>query len=50
VALGGTLGLAGIRNPRRQVRCADCPGGQLAGQPIDVVHARAPAVATADAS
>ena len=35
VALGGLLGLAGIRNPRRLVRCADCVGGQLAGQPID---------------
>ena len=35
VALGGVLGLAGIRNPRRVVRCADCPGGQLAGQPLD---------------
>jgi EmrB/QacA subfamily drug resistance transporter len=47
VALGGTLGLAGIRNPRREVRCEDCPGGQLAGQPIDVGRARAPAVAPA---
>ena len=35
VALGGVLGLAGIRNPRREVRCQDCPGGQLAGQPLD---------------
>jgi hypothetical protein len=35
VAVGGVLGLAGIRNPRRVVRCADCPGGQLAGQPRD---------------
>jgi len=34
VALGGLLGLAGIRNPRRAVRCADCAGGQLAGQPL----------------
>jgi EmrB/QacA subfamily drug resistance transporter len=33
VALGGLLGLAGIENPRRKVRCRDCPGGQLAGQP-----------------
>jgi len=33
VALGGILGLAGIRNPRRQVAAADCPGGQLAGHP-----------------
>ncbi|MHB8658011.1 MAG: MFS transporter [Solirubrobacteraceae bacterium] len=35
VALGGLLGLAGIRNPRRLVRCEDCSGGQLAGQPLD---------------
>ncbi|MGH2799052.1 MAG: MFS transporter, partial [Thermoleophilaceae bacterium] len=33
VALGGLLGLAGIRNPRRRVSAADCPGGQLAGHP-----------------
>jgi MFS family permease len=38
VALGGALGLAGIRNPRRVVRCADCPGGQLAGQPLDAAR------------
>jgi precorrin isomerase len=36
VALGGTLGLAGIRNPRRVVRCAECPGGAFAGGPRDV--------------
>ncbi len=36
VALGGLLGLAGIRNPRRPVRCADCAGGQFAGQPVEV--------------
>ena len=33
VALGGLLGLAGIRNPRRRVTAADCPGGQLVGHP-----------------
>jgi EmrB/QacA subfamily drug resistance transporter len=33
VALGGVLGLLGIRNPRRRVAAADCPGGQLAGHP-----------------
>jgi hypothetical protein len=36
VGLGGLLGLAGIRNPRRVVRCEECPGGQFAGQPVDV--------------
>jgi EmrB/QacA subfamily drug resistance transporter len=35
VALGGVLGLVGIRNPRRRVSAADCPGGQLAGHPRD---------------
>jgi hypothetical protein len=42
VALGGLLGLSGIRNLRRVVRSEDCAGGQLAGQPLDValLHAR----------
>jgi len=35
VALGGLLGLAGIRNPRRVVRSEDCAAGQFAGQPLD---------------
>jgi EmrB/QacA subfamily drug resistance transporter len=35
VAFGGVLGLLGIRNPRRRVDAADCPGGQLVGQPRD---------------
>jgi EmrB/QacA subfamily drug resistance transporter len=35
VAAGGVLALVGVRNPRRDVRCAECPGGQLAGQPHD---------------
>ena len=42
VALGGVLGLAGIRNPRRAVRCEDCPGGQFAGQPLDAALRQAP--------
>jgi EmrB/QacA subfamily drug resistance transporter len=33
VALGGILGLVGIRNPRRRVEAAGCPGGQFAGHP-----------------
>ena len=33
VGLGGVLGLAGIRNPRRAVSCEGCAGGQFAGQP-----------------
>jgi EmrB/QacA subfamily drug resistance transporter len=35
VVLGGLLGLAGIRNPRRVVRSQDCAAGQFAGQPLD---------------
>jgi hypothetical protein len=42
VALGGLLGLAGIRNPRRVVRCEDCAGGQLAGQPLDAARRQVP--------
>jgi hypothetical protein len=33
VALGGVLGLVGIRNPRREVSSEHCAGGQLAGVP-----------------
>ena len=44
VAVGGVLGLAGIRNPRRSVRCQDCPGGQFAGQPLDLARDRPPLV------
>ena len=42
VAIGGVLGLAGIRNPRRTVHCEECPGGQIAGQPLDAARERAP--------
>ena len=42
VALGGLLGLVGIRNPRREVRCADCSGGQFAGQPLDTGREQLP--------
>jgi EmrB/QacA subfamily drug resistance transporter len=43
VALGGLLGLALIRNPRRAVRCEDCAGGQFAGQPVDAAREHAAA-------
>ena len=33
VALGGLIGLVGIRNPAREVLAQDCAGGQLAGAP-----------------
>jgi EmrB/QacA subfamily drug resistance transporter len=37
VVLGGVVALVGIVNPRREVRCADCPGGALAaGNPAAV--------------
>ncbi len=35
VVIGGLIGAAGIRNPRRVVRASQCPGGQLAGAPLD---------------
>lgn len=35
VILGGLVGAAGIRNPRRDVPAADCAGGQWTGQPCD---------------
>jgi EmrB/QacA subfamily drug resistance transporter len=40
VALGGVLGLVGIRNPRREVPCEGCPGGQLAGAPLEAARPR----------
>jgi MFS family permease len=43
VALGGVLGIVGIRNPRREVPCAECPGGQFAGAPLEVARVRRPA-------
>jgi MFS family permease len=35
VAVGGILGLVGIVNPRRRVRCEDCSGGALVAIPHD---------------
>jgi hypothetical protein len=39
--VGGLIGAAGIRNPRRVVHAERCAGGQLAGAPLDAagVHA-----------
>ena len=42
VAIGGLLGLAGIFNPRRAARSADCADGQIAGQPLDAGRERVP--------
>ena len=39
VALGGLLGLAGIVNPRREVKACDCPGGQLVGATVEAARA-----------
>jgi EmrB/QacA subfamily drug resistance transporter len=39
VALGGMLGLAGIVNPRREVKACDCPGGQLVGATAEAARA-----------
>jgi hypothetical protein len=38
VAIGGLLGLVGIVNPRRDIRCEDCPGGQLVAAPAAAVR------------
>jgi EmrB/QacA subfamily drug resistance transporter len=43
VASGGILGLVGIVNPRRKVRCEDCPGGQLVAAPLDAARLPEPA-------
>ncbi|HWC25511.1 MAG TPA: DHA2 family efflux MFS transporter permease subunit [Solirubrobacteraceae bacterium] len=40
VGLGGILGFAFVRNPRRDVPCAGCAGGQIAGQPVDAARER----------
>ena len=39
VAVGGALGLAGIVNPRREVKASDCPGGQLVGAAAEAARA-----------
>jgi EmrB/QacA subfamily drug resistance transporter len=40
VGLAGVLGLAGIRNPRRDVPCEGCPGGVLVGAPAEAARPR----------
>jgi EmrB/QacA subfamily drug resistance transporter len=47
VGLGGILGLALVRTPRRRVSSAGCPGGQLAGAPLDAARERVPVAAPA---
>jgi EmrB/QacA subfamily drug resistance transporter len=46
VGLGGLLGL-GIRNPKREVKCSECAGGQLVGVPQDTARADEREVAVA---
>jgi EmrB/QacA subfamily drug resistance transporter len=49
--LGGLVALVGIENPRRTVRCAECPGGALAGASADVAPAASkPAAVPAEAA
>jgi Na+/melibiose symporter-like transporter len=50
VALGGVLGLVGIVNPRRKVRCEDCAGGQLVAAPLDAVRLPTPEHASSTAA
>ena len=38
MALGGLLGLVGVRNPRREVSAEGCAGGQLAGSPQEAAR------------
>ena len=39
VIAGGVISAVGIVNPRREVKCADCPGGALAGATQDAGRA-----------
>jgi EmrB/QacA subfamily drug resistance transporter len=38
LAVGGVIGLSGIRNPRREVAAARCAAGQLAGAPSAIAE------------
>jgi EmrB/QacA subfamily drug resistance transporter len=38
VLAGGVISLIGIRNPRRKVAAAECPGGAICGASEDVSH------------
>jgi hypothetical protein len=40
VVAGGLISLAGIRNPRRAVAAAECPGGAICGASEDVGYDR----------
>ena len=47
VGLGGILGIALVRTPRRRVGCEDCAGGQLVAAPADAARERAPVAVAA---
>jgi MFS family permease len=50
LVFGGLVGLITIRNPRRETHCAECPGGQFAGAPVEAAQdVRPPAPAPAPA-
>jgi EmrB/QacA subfamily drug resistance transporter len=38
LVFGGLVGLLTIRNPRRETHCAECPGGQFAGAPVEAAQ------------
>jgi predicted MFS family arabinose efflux permease len=38
VALGGVIGLVGIRDPSRELDCEHCPGGALTGAPAEAAR------------
>jgi EmrB/QacA subfamily drug resistance transporter len=42
VGLGGILGIALVRTPRRHVCAEDCAGGQLVAAPVDAVREHGP--------
>ncbi|MBV8996460.1 MAG: MFS transporter [Pseudonocardiales bacterium] len=46
--LGGVVALIGIANPRREVPCADCPGGAIAGASRAVTPREHPAMTASD--
>jgi hypothetical protein len=41
VMVGGAISAIGIVNPERDVKCAECPGGALAGATQDAGRASA---------
>jgi hypothetical protein len=48
--LGGVVALIGIVNPKRRVRCADCPGGALTGAGVAAPRDARPSPEPAPAS